>query len=67
MGGEIGLFVVRVPSFVLAASIVVVGSMLGFIVVGVANVASTSPASTIQGCHADDNEWTDRQMIGRWL
>jgi hypothetical protein len=47
MGGEIGLFVVRVPSFMLAASIVVVGSMLGFVVVGVVNVASTSPAPTI--------------------
>jgi hypothetical protein len=48
IGGEIGPFVVQVPSSVLAASIVVVGSVLGFVVVEVANVIGTSPAPQVE-------------------
>jgi hypothetical protein len=46
-GSELGLFVVRVPSSVLAGSIIVVGSVLGNAVVGVPNVASTSSITYI--------------------
>jgi hypothetical protein len=45
-GGELDLFVVQVPSSVLVASIVIVGSVLSDEVVGVANVASTSRTPT---------------------
>jgi hypothetical protein len=47
-GGELCLFVVQVPSFVQVASIVVVGSVLGNAVVGVANVAGTSFALQVE-------------------
>jgi hypothetical protein len=42
-GGELGLFLVLVSSFVLTASVVVVDSVLGNPLVGVSTVANTSP------------------------